>query len=216
MPAQGRYFKQPDKQLKTGSGILTMYTPIDDEKVPALKRAALDFLRRGHPVGELPDLLGVTASFIHWWRIEDPAYGAEFEQAIFDGRRQQESDWMELFLEVYTETFNVARACKHVGIGLAQFGRARRDNPEFRQAFAEAKAACLDAVEGALYDKALSGGKGSETAAIMLLNAHRPKRYKGKGGSTSGDVTFTFIVGPQVDEPKKLPAQTGPEIVLDD
>lgn len=212
---RGGYWKEPDGSLKTRDGLFNIYAPIDDALIPILKDKALTLVRQGHPVTKLPDLLNIPASLIHWWRIEDTAYGAEFEQAMFEGRQKRVGDWKDLFLEVYAETFNVARACNHAGIGMAEFGRARRENAEFRRAFLEAKAACLDAIEGALYDKALSGGKGSETAGIMLLNAHRSKRYKGKSGNAIGDVTFTFVVG-SPDEPKKLPPQAGKEIVLDD
>lgn len=212
----GNYLRQPDKTIKTGDGLINVFTPISDEQVVTMKAFALEQLRKGHFLGELPEMMNVGATLIHWWRMEDLAFNDDIQAALKEGAAKRHEDWKDLFLAAFEETSNVAKACRNSGVSRLDYARAMRDYPDFRRAVNEIRQEHLDNVEEALYDKAMSGGKGSETAAIMLLNAYRPKRYKGKGGNPNGgDVHFTFIVG-SPDEPKKLPPQTGTEIVLDD
>lgn len=101
------------------------------------------------------------------------------------------------FLESLRNTANVAASARAVGVARGYMYEFRSKEPEFAKAWDDAVQSCLDAMEGALFERAVNGWeepvfhegfqcgakrKFSDTAAIFLLKAGRPGKYRENAG----------------------------------
>lgn len=115
------------------------------------------------------------------------------------------------FLAAYRKTFNIGMACNLVGISRQVVTTWREYDEDFKREFREAQQFCLDNLEGSLYQKALAG---SETAAIMLLNASRAKKYRPqpqRGEDGERQVIIQFVAGPN---PTGIPTRDETKVEL--
>ena len=83
--------------------------------------------------------------------------------------------WMSRFLLKLEALGSISAAASAAGVGRRTVYDERARNPEFDQAVVEATAACVEAVEATLYQRALSGA--SDTAIIFYLKTRKPEIY---------------------------------------
>lgn len=96
------------------------------------------------------------------------------------------------FLDAMERTLSLSNAAKSAGISSSAVHKAMRKDPVFAEAVEAARAVPLDRVEDALLERAVHGVSRfksingekieekvySDTAALAILNAHRPEIYK--------------------------------------
>ena len=110
------------------------------------------------------------------WRVLRPGNdGGVISVAVRDPR---EAEQKQAFLAAFLERGNAYDAAKDAGIYRATLYRWRDADPEFREAWDNAKAAAMERVEGSLFHRALyEKGMPGVTAAFGILRAHDPERW---------------------------------------
>jgi hypothetical protein len=109
------------------------------------------------------------------------------------GRR----DWKPAFLDCLQKTCSVSASASASGVERSTVYRARTRDERFAAAWDEAIEAGVEMLELALRRMAFAG---NVTAAIFLLKAHRPEKYREThrheiGGLAGGPVHFTLEPG---------------------
>lgn len=85
------------------------------------------------------------------------------------------SDWQDTFIEALASAPSVKAACDAAGIARQTAYLHRTNDPEFAARWEDAIEAAIDMLEKAAYERATTI---SDTLAIFLLKAHRPKLYR--------------------------------------
>lgn len=88
-------------------------------------------------------------------------------------------------------TYSISAACKKAGIDRTMLHRWRQTDPAFDRACHDAIEDALDRVEGSVYERAL---KGDTQAAIALLRAGRPEKYRPEGGQTLQQIRIENLI----------------------
>ena len=95
-------------------------------------------------------------------------------------KRTLKKKQQKLFIEHLRQTANVSASCEFAGIASRNTVYNWRDDDElFAEAWSSALNSSLDEIESKLFSRAKEGQ--SDTAAIFLLKAHRPEKYKERG-----------------------------------
>lgn len=90
-------------------------------------------------------------------------------------KNRRDNEWRTRFLEIFGMTLNVALAAHGAGIERTKIYKERDRNPEFAAQFADAKAAAIERLEAAAYERAKNV---SDTLLIFLLKSHKPDIYR--------------------------------------
>lgn len=105
------------------------------------------------------------------------------EDALTQEERPQVSDltnkkdWTKKFLECYVRTWNVIASCKFSGITKPTYYRRMELDPEFKAAIESVSESRIDALEDALYKRAM---KNSDTIGLAMIKAWKRERYGDK------------------------------------
>lgn len=91
-------------------------------------------------------------------------------------------EWCARFLEIFGMTLNVALAAHGAGVNRTQVYRERDRNPQFAEQLREAKAAAIERLEAAAYERAKNV---SDTLLIFLLKSHKPELYRERYETTT-------------------------------
>lgn len=83
--------------------------------------------------------------------------------------------WHEKFLAALAEKGAVAPAAKAAGVGRATVYEHRKTDHAFSQRIDEILDACVEEVEGTLYERAAAGA--TDTAVIFFLKTRKPAVY---------------------------------------
>jgi hypothetical protein len=103
-------------------------------------------------------------------------------------------DWKPDWLDAYKAHGTVTAACKVIGIGSSTAYDARARDRDFAKAWDEAEGETTKLLEETMYERALNG---DTTAAIFILKARRPNKYRERvdvkhDGVVKHDVTTDF------------------------
>ena len=90
-------------------------------------------------------------------------------------RRKGKRDWTPQFLVELENRGSIAAAASAAGISRHTVYDERGRNPDFNRAVGEAAAICVEQVEAALFQRAVSGE--DIRATICYLRAHKPEVY---------------------------------------
>lgn len=120
------------------------------------------------------------------------------------------------FIAALSETCNVGKACKAVGIARITAYKWRDDIPEFKEAWDKALKIGISALEDEAHRRAFEGTeepvhylgkrvdtirKYSDTLAIFLLKAHAPDKYADRNKTEhSGGLNITVLTGVPCDD----------------
>jgi len=83
--------------------------------------------------------------------------------------------WQDRFLEIFAMSLNVALAAQGAGINRATAYKERDKSPEFAKAWDDAKAAAIERLEAAAFNRAQNM---SDVLLIFLLKSHKPETYR--------------------------------------
>lgn len=83
--------------------------------------------------------------------------------------------WQDRFLEIFAMSLNVALAAQGAGINRATAYKERDKSPEFAKAWDDAKAAAIERLEAAAFNRAQNM---SDVLLIFLLKSHKPEIYR--------------------------------------
>lgn len=122
------------------------------------------------------------------------------------------------FIELYYKLGSQTMAAERIGLAYDTIKSWRYADPEFKETCGRVQEALLDRIEDGLTRIAMNPtNQAGVTAAALLLNARRSKFYKRSGAGGDGDtnVSVNLIVGKNPTEAKRLPSQSGDEIVID-
>ncbi len=81
----------------------------------------------------------------------------------------------EVFLKTLAATCNVSAACRQAKLGRSAAYAWKREDDAFSAEWEDAVAVAIDELEGAAYERAISGQ--SDRMMEILLKGHRPERY---------------------------------------
>lgn len=95
--------------------------------------------------------------------------------ATRDKRDAQRARLQELFLEALGQSPSVTKACEAAQVGRNTAYRWRDEYPEFADRWDDIKAAGIERLEDALYQRAIDT---SDQAAMFLLKALKPHVYR--------------------------------------
>lgn len=98
--------------------------------------------------------------------------------------------WQDRFIEIFAMSLNIALAAQGAGIDRTTAYRERNRNPEFAAAWDDAKAAAIERLEAAAFERARNM---SDTLLIFLLKSHKPETYRENvHHNHSGNISLTF------------------------
>lgn len=106
---------------------------------------------------------------------------------------------MRNFLETYSKTGRLIRACEKAGIAFRTHYRKLESDPVYRGAFEEAEQQAAQHIEDKVYDMAMDD---ELQAAVVLLRRFRPHHYRDRFGveaaasgitATQVNVTVNFV-----------------------
>lgn len=108
--------------------------------------------------------------------------------------RKKRRNWKPDWLDAYKAHGTVGAACEVVGIGSSTAYDARARDRDFAKAWDEAEGETTKLLEETMYERALNG---DTTAAIFILKARRPNKYRERvdvkhGGTVKHNVTTDF------------------------
>lgn len=83
--------------------------------------------------------------------------------------------WQDRFIEIFAMSLNIALAAQGAGIDRTTAYRERHRNPTFAAAWDDAKAAAIERLEAAAFERARNM---SDTLLIFLLKSHKPETYR--------------------------------------
>ena len=89
--------------------------------------------------------------------------------------RTIDKSWHQRFLQVLGTTCNVTIAANAAGIDRKTVYRHYREQPDFAEAWDDAKASAIEILEAEAWQRAR---KQSDTLIIFLLKAHKPAMYR--------------------------------------
>lgn len=87
----------------------------------------------------------------------------------------REEKWKRLFLEAFRESGIISQALMVSGVSRGQLRSALDKDPEFLEAFHDAKADAIDSLETEAVRRAKDG---SDQLLMFLLKSHRPEVYR--------------------------------------
>lgn len=90
-------------------------------------------------------------------------------------KKGADPSWQDRFLEIFAMSLSVVLAAQGAGVHRATVYRERDRNPEFAKAWEDAKAAAIERLEAAAFERARST---SDTLLIFLLKSHKPEVYR--------------------------------------
>lgn len=96
-------------------------------------------------------------------------------KAATKATHKKETSWQDRFLEIFAMSLNVALAAQGAGINRATAYKERDKSPEFAKAWDDAKAAAIERLEAAAFNRAQNM---SDVLLIFLLKSHKPEIYR--------------------------------------
>ncbi len=188
---------------------------LDAEKTAEKKEDFLKLYERGASPKEAAYAAGVAYRQIIIWQFEDTRFREQVE-AIAAYRRSYPELAKAIFLDHLAEWRDEYGAAEAGGLTLAEFKALRKADPVFRKAWKEALKAAVSRVKANLFDLAQHGA--NPLPIFNVLNTYEPETFKPEVAKEHRlpNVEVRIIVGPDpAQSPRRLPAQTGEEIVID-
>jgi hypothetical protein len=109
-------------------------------------------------------------------------------QLVPSRARTRLGKWHETFLETLRRVPNITLACKAAGVSRRTAYDHREQRPAFREAWDEALAKSVDAVETRAWQMAMEG---DSRLIEFILKAHRPEKYRDRAEvAVAGGIIF--------------------------
>ena len=103
--------------------------------------------------------------------------------------KKRGGEWHERFLELFSMSLNVALAAHGAGVDRRQIYRECDRNPQFAEQLRDAKAAAIERLEAAAYERAKNV---SDTLLIFLLKSHKPEVYRERYETTTTAINLNW------------------------